>query len=142
MPKQTANEQNLIRRYLIWCYKTTKEELDRIDRKFTQIIVDEFMLKALLKGQSRVKGTDRTLYGRQIEAFKEYMLQKESGSGELKFSVPGKKELKAEYAYLANRLLAVEKAVAYFLGKKEVTVIRSLYEEEMTKRILESREHK
>ena len=26
----TQNEKNLIRRYLVWCYKTTKEELDKI----------------------------------------------------------------------------------------------------------------
>ena len=40
---------NLKKRYLIWLYKETKEALDRVDRKFTQIEIDKFILEELQK---------------------------------------------------------------------------------------------
>jgi len=43
--------KTLTKRYLLWCYKTTKEQLDWIDRKFTQIQVDRYTLKCLLKSK-------------------------------------------------------------------------------------------
>ena len=39
--------KNLKKRYLIWFYKTTKEALDKIERKFTQMEIDKFILKEL-----------------------------------------------------------------------------------------------
>jgi len=44
-------EKNLLRRYLIWCYKTTKEELDKVDRYFTQDVADAYILKCLRSGK-------------------------------------------------------------------------------------------
>ncbi len=40
---------NLKKRYLLWLYKETKETLDRVDRKFTQIDIDKFILEELQK---------------------------------------------------------------------------------------------
>jgi len=37
--------------------------------------------------------------------------------------------------------MAIEKTIKYFLGDKELEKINHLYEQEMTKRILEAREH-
>ena len=39
--------KNLKKRYLIWFYKTAKEALDKIERKFTQTEIDKFILKEL-----------------------------------------------------------------------------------------------
>lgn len=50
--KISYSQENLIRSYLIWCYKTTKEDLDRIDRYFTQVLVDRRLLDILLKGKN------------------------------------------------------------------------------------------
>ena len=143
MPKLvTAKEENLIRRYLIWCYKTTKEELDRIDRKFTQLTADYRILDELLKSRNRIKNVDKAGYASHVDHFKDYIAQKEKDAWELKFSDKDKKELKGEYVYLINRLQSVEKTIVYFLGKGELNAVQSLYENEMTRRILESREHK
>ena len=47
----SENQQRLMRRYFVWCYKTTKEELDKIDRYFTQNTVDDYILARLLESE-------------------------------------------------------------------------------------------
>jgi hypothetical protein len=133
------NEKNLVRRYLIWCYKTTKEDLDRIDRYFTQFEVDRQLLKTLqsMKGWKNV--ADPEQYKNLVDQFETYLHEKKSKAQAKKFYSPPK--LSAEYLYLRNRFEAIEKAVVHFLGKKELVKIERLYEEEMTRRILEAREH-
>lgn len=49
MKNDNLNTKKLKTRYLVWLYKTTKERLDRIDRKFTQLEVDRFILRELEK---------------------------------------------------------------------------------------------
>jgi hypothetical protein len=134
-------KNNLTRRYLLWCYKTTKEELDRIDRKFTQLEVDKKIFAELTKAIKHFKGVEKKEYLKKLKAFEVYMEQKEiRGLGE-KFLDKDKKKIKPDYTYLAHRLSAIEKAIVFFLGKEELVAIQRLYEEEMTRRILESREH-
>jgi len=135
MPRKaslTANERNLIRRYLIWCYKTTKEDLDRIDRYFTQIKADEVVLKQLRKARAHA---DR------VGQFQAYMKSKEDNALKKKFKDGKGGEMLPEYQYLRQRFTAIETAICYFLGVKELKKICSLYETEMTRRILEAREH-
>ncbi len=131
----TAEEKKLIRRYLVWCYKTTKEELERVDRKFTQLVVDGRILKEL------EKNSERPFIEKEIAEFKLYMATKRSDAQKSKFSDTALSNLNPRYVYLKNRFLAVKKAIADFLGKKELADIERLYEEEFTRRILESREH-
>ena len=67
--------KNLKKRYLIWFYKTTKEELDKIERKFTQVDIDRFILKELKKSD---KDNDvKSL----IEQFEEYIQKKAQAAG-------------------------------------------------------------
>lgn len=136
----TIEEKKLIRRYLIWCYKTTKEDLDRIDRYFTQLQVDAHVLKQLLKNP-HPKGPQSHLYSEKIEAFKEYMANKKKNVYSKKFADEEEKTLQPEYWYLKNRLGALEKTIVDFFGAKELKAIQDLYEVEMTRRILEAREH-
>lgn len=138
IPKVTLVEKRLIRRYLLWCYKTTREEIERIDRKFTQLIVDYFVLDDLTGAKKKDQDCARS----QIEAFKAYISNKESAAYNERFADIGKKTAKPEYLYLKMRLSAIEKAVKRFLGKRDLDEIARLFEEEMTKRILESREHR
>ena len=134
------DERNLIRRYLIWCYKTTKEELDRIERKFTQLQVDEDILQYLRSSQTQVPPEIRRPYQQSLRDFRKYMRTKAADALTGKFLDPQKKIPQARYLYLKNRLTAVEKSIVRFLGKKELKAIRILFEEEMTNRILQARD--
>ena len=133
----TANEKNLIRRYLVWCYKTTKEELDRIDRKFTQLEVDHF----ILKGLEQLPGSQRSAMQKYTEEFKAYIAQKKEAASVEKFNDSTQTQYPPKYLYLQSRFQAIEKAIQHFLGKTELNKIESFYEEEMTRRILTAREH-
>jgi len=125
--------KNLKKRYLIWLYKTTKEDWDKVERKFTQLDIDRAILDELnkLDSDKRTKSF--------IEAFANYIRNKEKKGLDLKYE--GNK-LKPEYHFLGLKLKAIEKVIAEELGKKALREIKSLYEKEMTERILKSREHK
>ena len=163
--KLTKNERDLIRRYLVWCYKTTKESLDRVDRKFTQLKVDCFVLEQLLQSPLvKLKGNPD--YEKFIREFEQYIKDKREEAVKQKFNDPpplagplssgqgfkkalnqiisqqfSKASLKAEYVYLINRFTAIERAIKYFLGHSELQNFRIFYEQEMTQRIVQSREH-
>jgi len=138
--KLKAPEKALVRRYLIWCYKTTKESLDRIDRKFTQAAVDRYVLVRLQGVKSPT--ALREDYDKLVEDFRGYIANKEKEGFQQKF-MDGKKNahFNPKYFYLHNRLSAIEAAIRHFLGSRELVRIDLLYEQEMTRRILESREH-
>jgi hypothetical protein len=121
-----AAHKALIRRYLIWAYKSTKESFDRLERKTTQLLADEFILKAM---SQRSGGSDKE-YGRLLGEFKGYIENKKAQP-----VAPGK------YRYFRDRLASVEEAITYFLGKKELASIRRSYEEEFVRRIWSSTEH-
>jgi hypothetical protein len=124
--------KNLKKRYLIWFYKTAKEALDKVERKFTQAEVDRVILKELKKADK--VGLVET-FTRQFE---EYIRKKEQDGLNLKFE---NKKVKPQYLFLALRLQAIEKAIVKELGLKALEEIKLLYEIEMTERILRSTEH-
>ncbi len=116
----------LIRRYLIWAYKSTKESFDRLERKTTQLLADEFILKAMSK---RSGGADKE-YRQLMKDFETYIENKRVQP------VP-----QGRYAYLRDRLEAVEEAIGHFLGKKELESIKRGYEEEFVRRIWAATDH-
>ncbi len=124
--------KNLEKRYLIWLYKTSKEAFDRVERKFTQLTIDRVILKELKKDKSSRR------IAKQIAEFSAYIEKKEKEGLSLKYEG---KELKGEYLFLERQLKAVEKAVVEVFGKDTLDEIKSLYEKEMTERILKSTEH-
>ncbi len=134
--KITLSQKNLIRRYLLWCYKTTKEDLDRIERYFTQSLVDHRLLDLLLKS----KPSDAACQ-KKIVDFQAYMEAKEKNALGKKYINVEKKTLHPDYWYLQTRLSAIEQVIVEFLGKKELKTVQDTYEKEMTRRILEAREH-
>lgn len=136
-----TQQKNLILRYLLWCYKTTRESLERVDRKFTQLEVDYQVLDLLQEELKSSKGKESLSYEEKVAEFKSYIARKEEGSAALKYQDVSKKILTPDYWYLTNRLQALEKTVITLLGERELKKIRSLYEIEMTRRILEAREH-
>lgn len=138
MKKSTLSrdQKNLIRRYLLWCYKTTKEDLDRTDRYFTQALVDRRLLDLLLKSEE-----SGAAHRQKISEFQAYMDTKEKNALGKKYLNLQKKTLHPDYWYLQTRLSAIEQVIVEFLGRKELTAIQTAYDKEMTRRILEAREH-
>ncbi len=133
----TENDKQLTRRYFIWCYKTTKESLDRIDRYFTQLKVDKFILDVLKNNDSH----DDDKYTDRINEFSNYMQKKEANVLKKKFEDADKIIIKEEYKYLTHRFKALEEAICHFFDKDELREINALYELEMTQRILSAKEH-
>ena len=127
------DSKNLKKRYLIWLYKTTKEAWDKVERKFTQLDIDRAILDELNKLDSDKR--TRSFIGE----FANYIRNKEKEGLDLKYE-GGK--LKPSYHFLGLKLKAIEKVIVKELGEKDLREIKSLYEEEMTGRILKSREHK
>ena len=123
---------NLKKRYLIWLYKETKETLDRVDRKFTQIDIDKFIREELRKEELKAL--------KFFEDFNTYVNDKEKDCETLK-SKEGK-YLNPEHQFFALKLQAIEKAIVKELGAEGLEEIKNLYHQEMVDRILRSTEHK
>jgi len=124
--------KNLKRRYLVWLYKNNKEALDKIERKFSQLEIDQFLLEEIKK-----EDKDKRL-NKFIDEFWAYIQKKEQNGLSLKYEG---KNLKPEFQFLFLKLQAIEKAIVRELGKKVLAEIKLLYEMEMTERILKSTEH-
>lgn len=124
---------NLKKRYLIWLYKTAKEALDKIERKFTQLEIDRFILKDLKKSNKNKK------LQKFIRGFEVYIQNKEKEGLGLKCEGG---QLRPDYHFLVLKLKATEKAIIKELGKSALRRIKSLYEEKMTERILRSTEQR
>ncbi len=135
----TQKEQDLIRRYLVWCYKTTKEELDKIDRYFTQAVVDDHLIERLKTSPEYKVST--TLFHKSVEDFIQYAREKKAKAEGKKFVDSTRKTLHPNYQYLNARVEAIEQAICHFFDQKELERVAALYENEMTERILKAREH-
>ena len=137
--KLSSNDRRLVKRYLTWCYKTTKEDLDRIERYYTQIQVDHFVLDQLVKTPS-FKNVGE-FYQKLVMDFEQYITTKKNNVDQKKYKDVAKEILDENYLYLRNRFAAIEEAIVRFLGQKALKEITQEYESEMTRRILEAREH-
>ncbi len=73
-----------------------------------------------------------------LNDFKEYIDKKEKDGRELKFE--GRK-LTPEYHHLSLKLEAIEKVIVEELGRKGLGGIKALYEQEMSRRIIEAQDH-
>ncbi len=136
----SLSHKNLIRRYLLWAYKTTRESFERIERKTTQLKVDEHLLKTLNR-LAKPKGASQKDYQKFIEEFKKYITDKKEDELKQKYADKNKTSLHPQYLYLRNRLSAIEEAIKYFLGPGELKKIESFFEKEFIGRILQAREH-
>jgi len=139
--KLTLNEKKLLRRYLVWCYKTTKEELDKVDRYFTQLKADDYILKQLKLVENYTSSTENKDYKSSVDQFETYIKTKELNVLKKKFKDRKCTKLNPDYQYLQCRFTAIEKTIAHFLGDPELNKICLLYEQEMIERILQAREH-
>jgi len=131
--------RDLKRRYLIWLYKAIKEAFDRKERKFTQLDIDKFMLDEMNKelGQAYLPHEKENIQKHMLD-FIAYIENKEKDCAQLRGQ---DKEKSAEFIFMDMKLQAVEKAIVKELGKRELARIKRMYEKEMTRRILEEKEH-
>ncbi|MCG8429797.1 MAG: hypothetical protein MJA29_01300 [Candidatus Omnitrophica bacterium] len=127
-------QKQLKKRYLIWLYKTLKELIDRIERKFTQLEIDRFILGELEDADTAKE------FGKLIKQWDEYIHKKEQDGNDLKYSSGNKVRL--EYRFLELKFRAVEKAIVEMYGAKALKEIRDMYEREMVDRILMSKEER
>ncbi len=122
------NRRSLTKRYLFWLYKTTKDELDRIDRKFTQLDVDRALQRYL---KARAGGVLAPF----LQEWERYIAAKEKDAQALKFDAQGRPL--ASYAFLALKLEAVERETRKRFGARALAEFRRLYEEAAMKNILQ-----
>ncbi len=128
-----TDRKNLKKRYLLWLYKSVKEEFDKIERKFTQLEVDKVLV-------AEMKALDKTnLATRFISDYQVYMRTKHDEGVKLKYRDAF--ALLPEYYFLEVKLKAVEKTIAKLLGQSTLRQIKALYERQMSERILRSTEH-
>src|SRR5512140_3490946 len=99
---KAQDTKNLERRYLVWFYKITKEALDKIERKFTQVEIDRALIAELKKADKR-SGLRKF-----IAEFQAYVDTKEKDGLGLKFE---NKALRPEYEFLTAKLAALEKII-------------------------------
>ena len=132
------DEKNLKIRYLTWLYKTIKEAFDRYERKFTQLEIDEFILKEMEK---ELKGSylpqEKRALERLVNDFRNYIAEKEKACLKLKYK--GKK-IEPEFIFLDVKLEAIEKAIVSESGKSALEKIKEDYQQEMLKRIMQQKE--
>ncbi len=143
MPLSSAQhlEHELYRRYLLWAYKTTRESLERIERKTTQLVIDDYLRKRIGQKKITLKGKDRRSYEGYLAEFDQYIAAKRADEKKLKYAADSSTELNPQYLFLCHRLEAIESAIVHFLGKKELNHTVKLFNAEFTRRILESRDH-
>lgn len=122
------SEKSLTKRYLFWLYKTTRDELDRIDRKFTQLEVD--------RGLQRVfRSRGNAALSSFMDEWDRYIVAKEADARKLKFDEQGK-EL-AFYVFLRLKLESVIEITRERFGIRAVRQFEQLIEEAAMKYILE-----
>lgn len=130
-----ADKASLHKRYLFWLYRMTREELDKIDRKFTQLDVDKEIQKSL---NDKIRGLGAAFEEKLspfLKEWKEYVFQKESDAQKLKFAEDG--QMDPQYLFLRLKLEAIEQAAKARFGSKGLAEFKKLYEESAFKRILE-----
>ena len=138
MDKQ--DEKNLKIRYLVWLYKTVKEAFDRYERKFTQLDIDEALLKEM---ERQLKGSYLPQEKKQLEKFvnnfRNYIAGKEKACLKLKYKG---KRIDSEFLFLDVKLNAIEKIIQEEFDKEALEEIKESYQQEMLRRILEEKQEK
>lgn len=131
--KDDAN--SLTQRYLFWLYKTTRDQTDKIDRKFTQLEVDKEIQKILEKKVNSLKKASQKSLNTFLKEWKEYIFAKQSDAQKLKVNEEG--GFSDEYLFLHLKLAAITQIIKDRFGLAALKKFKALYEECAFKAILE-----
>lgn len=123
---------SLYKRYLFWLYKNTREECDRIDRKFTQLDIDEEISSFL--GSAFIGEKEMRQIGPFVLEWKDYISRKKADADKLKFSEDG--DVNPAYVFMRLKLKAVEASVLKHFGRRGMEEFRRLFEESSMQRIM------
>lgn len=132
---EKADLRMLSRRYLLWFYKATKDEVDKIERKFTQLEMDREIEKLLEKEAKLLGAATSQGVAPHLKAWREYVFEKESEAQKLKFSDDGR--IQPEYLFLHLKLKAVERVTTARFGRKTLCEFKKICETAAVKRIAE-----
>lgn len=138
MPQR--EKKNLQLRYLMWLYKTTKEQIDRIDRKFTQLDIDCKIRAYLAVHIKKYPPAVRNGLEAQLTKWSRYISDKEVAALDSKFCDSKKRIPRAEYAFLSLKLQVVEKLMRTAGGAKFLQGVKRAYYREMARRIFAEKE--
>lgn len=127
MAKNNLESIKLKTRYLVWLYKTTKEAVDRVDRKFTQLEIDR-QIRAILFKEINLS-TEKKSLEKFLKELDEYIAKKETEAQSLKDPA---------YTLHKLKLAAIERSIERLLDKKSLEEIKELYQQEMLRRIIEA----
>lgn len=130
-----ADAQALTKRYLLWLYKATREELDKIDRKFTQLDVDLRIQKIVSQRTAALPQRLRHSLAPFLKEGQEYIFQKDSDAQKLRFGEDGQPD--ARYVFLRLKCEAITRLIRQRFGLQGLKEIKRLYEESCAQRILE-----
>lgn len=119
--------RSLQKRYLFWLYKTTKDELDRIDRKFTQLDIDRAMLDVFRCQAVAARDAVQGGVDAFVREWQDYVAQKETDARKLRFDEEGR--VLASYYFLCLKLSAVLDMIRRRFGAKTVKDFKRLYED-------------
>lgn len=129
MAKDNLESIKLKTRYLVWLYKTAKEAVDRVDRKFTQLEIDR-QIRAILFKEINLSAEKKSLE-KFLKELDEYIAKKETEAQSLK---------NPAYAFHKLKLAAIERSIECLLDKKALEEIKELHQQEMLRRIIEAKE--
>ena len=118
---------SLQKRYLFWLYKTTKDELDRIDRKFTQLDIDREMLDIFRHQADIAPDVVRGGLDALAREWKEYVAGKEADARKLRFDDEGR--VLASYYFLHLKLKGTLAIARRRFGANMFRYFKRLYEE-------------
>jgi hypothetical protein len=129
------DKASLHKRYLLWLYKMTRDELDKIERKFTQLDIDSEIEKKLAQRSGSFSAAARKGLEPFLSEWKEYVALKRKDAQKLKFNEAG--EVVASYLFLRLKLECVEAITARRFGARTLSGFKQLYEESSIRRIME-----
>lgn len=124
---------SLTQRYLFWLYKTTRDQTDKIDRKFTQLEVDKEIQRILTRKVRSLNREGQKKIFPFLEEWREYIFAKESDAQKLKFNEEG--GLTHQYLFLHLKLTAITQIIKERFGVKTLKRFKALYEEAAFKAI-------
>ncbi|MFH0877889.1 MAG: hypothetical protein V1863_06690 [Candidatus Omnitrophota bacterium] len=130
-----ADSRALTKRYLLWLYKTTRDELDKIDRKFTQLDVDLQIQTMLAKRAATMPKDLRGSLGPFLKEWQEYVFEKDSDAQKLKIGEDGRPN--ARYVFLRLKIEVISRLIRGHFGQQGLKEIKKRYEESCVQRILE-----
>ncbi len=131
---------DLKKRYLIWLYKTTKEILDRINRKYTQIDIDKTMFQQIKRSAGGLPDLVNKDLEKHLQDLSAYIDSKEKTLFKISFGNNTKEVTTSDYIFLNLKLKSIVSQIKKLKGVSFLKFIEDEYQKEMISRIFDEKE--